>query len=182
MVLFLYFCKMLDFLPFFPFQSLFHVTLLRIPPFLTWLLNISGNFQNSREASSRSRNLVNMWVCTAPFGHIEKRYQSEIWYTHSPWQTFFSFIKESDPKGRYPRKTAVSRGFSAYPLDCHVFVWTNFMGRLFGIKAHYSHDLRPCFPIFYKAIYFILLRHTTSHELILMNFSLPFCLGVGSCT
>ena len=54
--------------------------------------SFSPFYQNPCEASSRSRiflfSLVNMWlclsVCTAPFGHKEKRYRPEIWYTHSP--------------------------------------------------------------------------------------------------
>ena len=47
--------------------------------------------QNPLEASSRSRiflfslvNNVGLCVCTAPFGHNEKRDRLEIRYTHSP--------------------------------------------------------------------------------------------------
>ena len=63
-----------------------------------------ANFQNPREASSRSRiflfSVVNMLVCdsvcrcvcTAPFSHNEKRYRPQIWctYSHRPYlKTFF---------------------------------------------------------------------------------------------
>ena len=44
--------------------------------------------------------------------------------THTPIdlskEWLFIFSKKNDPEGRYPRKTAVSRGLSAYLLDCYV--------------------------------------------------------------
>ena len=72
-----------------------------------WVIEHMEKCQNPRKASSRSRiflfSLVNMWVCTALFGHNEKRYRPEIRYTH------------------YSRpyvKTVVWHGFFAYLLDC----------------------------------------------------------------
>ena len=65
-------------------------------------------------------------VCTAPFGHTEKRYRPEIRYTHSPrpcLKTGFLFFRKNDPEDRQPQKTAASRGFSAYLLDCLVVVF-----------------------------------------------------------
>ena len=35
-------------------------------------------------------------------------------------KTGFLFFRKSDTEGRFPQKTAVSRGFSAYLLDCLV--------------------------------------------------------------
>ena len=71
----------------------------------TCFFSFSPFYQNPCEASSRSRiflfSLVNMWlclsVCTAPFGHKEKRYRPEIWYTYSHWpylKMFFLFFRK----------------------------------------------------------------------------------------
>ena len=72
--------------------------------------------------------MVDMLVCGLVYLYAtsrpnEKRYRLEIWYTHSPrpyLKTGFLFFRESDPEGPQPRKTAVSRGFFAYLLDCIV--------------------------------------------------------------
>ena len=37
-------------------------------------------------------------------------------------KSYFLFFRKSYPEGRYPKKTSVSREFSAYLLDCLLFV------------------------------------------------------------
>ena len=87
------------------------------------------NNQNPREASSRSGifrfSLVNVSVgLSVTSWPNEKRYRSEIRYTHShklyQKNAFFLFFRKNDPEGRQPRKTSVSRGFSPYLLYCLV--------------------------------------------------------------
>ena len=66
---------------------------------------------------------VFMYLCHASWPN-EKRYRAEIRYiySHRPYlKTIFCFFRKNDPQGRQPRKIAVSRGFSAYLLDCLVF-------------------------------------------------------------
>ena len=63
---------------------------------------------------------VFIYVCHVSWPN-EKRYKPEIWHTYSHWhylKTFFLFFRSNHRDGRKPRKTAVSRGFSAYLLDC----------------------------------------------------------------
>ena len=66
-----------------------------------------------------------VYVCYA-FWPREKRYRLEIWYGHSPRSylktSFFLFFQKSDSEGRWPRTTAASRGYTAYVLDCLVFL------------------------------------------------------------
>ena len=66
------------------------------------------HFRNPRECVFFN-SLLYMWVCdsvclsvyTAPFGHNEKRYEPEIWYTHSPrsyLKTGFLFFRKNNPE------------------------------------------------------------------------------------
>ena len=52
-----------------------------------------------------------------PFGQNEKRYRPENWYTPSPRPYLKTGFLFDNPEGLKPRKTAVSRGFSAFLLD-----------------------------------------------------------------
>ena len=61
-----------------------------------------------------------IYLCHASWQN-KKRYRPKIWYTRSSRPHLnkgFLFFRKSNPEGRQPRKTAVSRRFSAYFLDC----------------------------------------------------------------
>ena len=64
-------------------------------------------------------------VCTGPPGKTET---IQTWnLVHTLLFTiskngFLVLFRKSDPEGRLPQKTAVSRGFSAYLLDCLVYL------------------------------------------------------------
>ena len=59
------------------------------------------------------------WCVSRPWP--KKNDGPEICHTHSPrpyLKTAFLISQKSDPGGRYLPKNAMSRGFSAYLLDC----------------------------------------------------------------
>ena len=64
-----------------------------------------------------------LFMCFTPPGQTKKLYRPEIWYTHSPrphLSTGFCFFEKATLIVASVKKTAVSRGFSAYLLDCLV--------------------------------------------------------------
>ena len=93
--------------------------------------------QGSREASRKSRiflislEYVCIYLCMYLFiylchtsGPKENRYRPENWHINSQWpylKTVIFFFEKITMKAACPRKTAMSRRFSAYILDCLVF-------------------------------------------------------------
>ena len=86
------------------------------------------NYQNPREASRRSRKfLISLvYFCMYLFvSHLLAKQKNDTdlkFGTHSlrPYLKtgfLFFFFRKTDPEDRYPRKTAASRGFSAYLPD-----------------------------------------------------------------
>ena len=98
--------------------------------------NLKTAFQNPCEASSRSRIFLNslgyVFVCLFLSRLLAKQKTIQTWnLAHilplTLSKTVFFFVFRSNQRdGRYPRKTAMSRGISAYLLDCLVFFFTNF--------------------------------------------------------
>ena len=87
--------------------------------------------ENPHEASRRSRIFlilleyvcVFIYLCHACWPN-EKQYIPEIWHTYHHWpylKRVICFIEEIPVTATSLEKTAVSRGFSAYLLDCLVF-------------------------------------------------------------
>ena len=115
----------------------------------------------------------------------EKQYRPKIWYTFSqrPYlKTFFFFFflkNHPDDDGRQPRKTAVSRGFSAYLLDCLVSIINSicqyFSCNIMGLTMEYSMGqpntkklffVNENFPVIYIFRYQTLLLVVTRYYLL----------------
>ena len=100
---------------------------------------------------------VYLFMCVTPPGQTKNDKD-----THSPRPhlrtVFFLFFQKSDPEGRQPWKTAVSRGFSAYLLDCLVIYFILFIiGIVICINTYKSRLLcaNKNDPLFLKGRFFV---------------------------
>ena len=65
-------------------------------------------------------------MCVTPSGHAKNdtdlKFGMDTPLDHISKRVFFLFFQKSDSEGRWPRTTAASRGYTAYVLDCLVFL------------------------------------------------------------